>query len=47
MSSSSQEVARTMQQVAEGATNQASSLQDVANLMDGLTKSIENVYKEI
>jgi len=47
MASSSQELAKTMQQVAEGATSQANDLQDIVNLIAGLTQNIENVYSEL
>ncbi|WP_206155663.1 methyl-accepting chemotaxis protein [Caldanaerobacter subterraneus] len=36
-----------MQEVAEGATAQANDLQDIVGLIHGLTRNIENVYKEL
>ncbi|MDK2794178.1 hypothetical protein [Caldanaerobacter subterraneus] len=36
-----------MQQVAEGTSTQASDLQDIVGLIHGLTRNVENVYKEL
>lgn len=36
-----------MQEVAEGVTAQANDLQDIVGLIHGLTRNVENVYKEL
>ncbi|KXZ40706.1 Methyl-accepting chemotaxis protein (MCP) signalling domain-containing protein [Alkalithermobacter thermoalcaliphilus JW-YL-7 = DSM 7308] len=47
MALSSQELASTMDQVSQGATSQASDLQDIVEFMDNLSTKIESVYSEL
>ncbi|NPV30095.1 MAG: methyl-accepting chemotaxis protein [Firmicutes bacterium] len=47
IASSSGEVARTIQQVAAGASEQAGHLQEILELMENITTSLEKVYREL
>ncbi|MCX7884464.1 MAG: methyl-accepting chemotaxis protein [Caloramator sp.] len=47
MASSSQEFVRAMDQVSEGATSQASHLEDISTQIYNLDKNIENVYNQL